>query len=68
MSTITANVIVTDVVRSTEVLSRDGAEAGERLRLLHDRLIGAVFGVFDGEVVKSTGDGILGCCRRRTCW
>ena len=56
---ITAKVMVTDVVRSTEVLSRGGAELAERQRILHDELVGAVVEVFGGDVVKSTGDGAL---------
>ena len=57
--TTTANVLVTDVVGSTVLLTTLGAEAGERLRLLHDRIVCNVVEVFDGELVKSTGDGSL---------
>jgi DNA-binding SARP family transcriptional activator len=55
----TANVLVTDTVGSTRFLVRAGAEAAEAYRRRHDGLVAAVVEVFGGEVVKSTGDGVL---------
>jgi class 3 adenylate cyclase len=55
----TTNVLVTDSVGSTHVLARGGLEASEELRERHDLMVAAVVDVFGGEVVKSTGDGLL---------
>ena len=57
--TVTANVLVTDLVGSTLVLSRQGESAADEARRRHDALVSNVLGVFHGEVVKSTGDGAL---------
>ena len=57
--TVTANVLVTDLVGSTLVLSRRGEQAADALRRKHDTLVGNVVEVFRGEVVKGTGDGSL---------
>ena len=53
--TVTANVLVTDLVGSTLVLSRQGESAADEVRRRHDALVSNVVGVFHGEVVKSTG-------------
>jgi class 3 adenylate cyclase len=57
--TVTANVLVTDLVGSTLVLSRQGELAADEVRRRHDALVTNVLEVFHGEVVKSTGDGTL---------
>jgi DNA-binding SARP family transcriptional activator len=55
----TVNMLVTDTVGSTSFLVRAGAEASEAYRRRHEALVTAVVEVFGGEVVKSTGDGVL---------
>ena len=57
--TVTANVLVTDLVGSTLVLSRRGEEAAEEQRHGHNAIVDNVTEVYHGEVVKSTGDGTI---------
>ncbi len=55
--TITANVLITDIVGSTAVLSRHGEQAAATQRVQHDEMVANIVELFHGEVVKSTGDG-----------
>ncbi len=55
----TANVLVTDIMGSTAVLTGEGEQAAERQRHRHDAVVRSVLAVFGGQVVKSTGDGVL---------
>ncbi|HEU5033512.1 MAG TPA: AAA family ATPase [Mycobacteriales bacterium] len=55
----TATVLFTDLVGSTELRSRLGEEAGERLRRTHDRLVIDAITAHAGTVVKGLGDGFL---------
>ena len=51
--------LFTDLVGSTEQRTRLGDDAADVLRQVHDRLVGAAVAASSGEVVKSTGDGLL---------
>ncbi len=51
--------LFTDLVGSTEQRSRLGDDAADELRQDHDRLIGDAVIRHAGQVVKSTGDGLL---------
>lgn len=55
----TATVLFTDLVGSTEQRTRLGDDAADVLRQVHDRLVGDAVVACSGEVVKSTGDGLL---------
>jgi len=55
----TATVLFTDLVGSTEQRARLGDDAADALRQTHDRLVGDAVAASSGEVVKSTGDGLL---------
>ncbi len=51
--------LFTDLVGSTEQRTRLGDDAADALRQVHDRLVGGAVAASSGEVVKSTGDGLL---------
>ena len=51
--------LFTDLVGSTEQRTRLGDDAADALRQVHDRLVGDAVTASSGEVVKSTGDGLL---------
>jgi class 3 adenylate cyclase len=55
----TVTVLFTDLVGSTELRSRLGEDAGERLRRTHDRLVMDAVVAHAGTVVKGLGDGFL---------
>src|SRR5688572_7492812 len=55
----TATVLLTDLVASTELMSRLGDAAFDELRRGHFGGLQEVFGGLGGEVVKNTGDGLL---------
>jgi class 3 adenylate cyclase/tetratricopeptide (TPR) repeat protein len=55
----TATVLLTDLVASTELMSRLGDAAFDELRRAHFGGLQEVFGGLGGEVVKNTGDGLL---------
>jgi class 3 adenylate cyclase len=55
----TATIVVTDLVGSTELRTRLGEEAADRLHRLHDRLLRDAVEAHGGVVVKGLGDGIL---------
>jgi class 3 adenylate cyclase len=59
VATQTVTVLFTDLVGSTEVISRLGEEAAERLRREHFSQLRAVMEDTDGHEVKSTGDGLM---------
>jgi class 3 adenylate cyclase/tetratricopeptide (TPR) repeat protein len=52
-------VLVTDQVRSTELYTSLGEEAGQELRRAHDRVLVDAVNSHGGNVVKGRGDGIL---------
>src|SRR5215207_1373055 len=54
-----AALLVTDQVRSTELHTSLGEEAGEALRRAHDRVLIEAVGSHGGKVVKGLGDGIM---------
>jgi class 3 adenylate cyclase len=55
----TATIVVTDLVGSTQLRTRLGEEAADRLHRLHDRLLRDAVEAHGGTVVKGLGDGIL---------
>ena len=59
MTSITATILVTDVVGSTEQRVRLGEEAADDLRRRHDRILVEVVRANNGTLVKGLGDGIL---------
>lgn len=59
VGTHTAIVIFTDLVGSTELRTRLGDVAADRLRRIHDQTQRAVIERAGGTVVKSLGDGLL---------
>jgi len=54
-----ATVLYTDIVRSTEQLTRLGDRRWKELLLTHDELVRAEVERFRGRLVRSTGDGVL---------
>jgi class 3 adenylate cyclase/tetratricopeptide (TPR) repeat protein/DNA polymerase III delta prime subunit len=54
-----AALLVTDQVRSTELHTSLGEEAGAELRRAHDRVLVEAVGSHGGKVVKGRGDGIM---------
>lgn len=59
MATQTVTVLFTDLVGSTEQISRLGEEAAEALRRDHFARLRAVMADTGGQEVKSTGDGLM---------
>jgi class 3 adenylate cyclase len=59
MATQTVTVLFTDLVGSTEQITRLGEEAAEQLRREHFSHLRAVVADTGGEEVKSTGDGLM---------
>ncbi|MGH9008749.1 MAG: adenylate/guanylate cyclase domain-containing protein, partial [Acidimicrobiia bacterium] len=59
MGRLTATVLFTDLVGSTELRGRLGEEAAEELRRRHDRLLTEAVEANAGQVVKGLGDGIM---------
>ncbi len=58
-STVTTGAIVfSDMVGSTELRSRLGADLAEELRRHHDRLLADTVAAYHGEVLRWTGDGM----------
>ncbi|MEX2659815.1 MAG: adenylate/guanylate cyclase domain-containing protein [Acidimicrobiales bacterium] len=55
----TATILVTDLVRSTEMRVRLGEEAAEELRRRHDAVLRDAITSHAGTCVKSLGDGVL---------
>jgi class 3 adenylate cyclase len=55
----TATVLFTDLVGSTELRARLGEEAADDLRRTHDRLLTEAVERHDGQVLKGLGDGIM---------
>jgi len=58
-STVTATVVFTDIVGSTELMGRVGAEGADGLRREHFGLLGDIVAAHDGRVVKNLGDGLM---------
>jgi class 3 adenylate cyclase len=54
-----ATILVTDLVGSTDLRSRLGEDAADRLHRLHERLLRDVVEGHNGLVVKGLGDGVL---------
>jgi pimeloyl-ACP methyl ester carboxylesterase len=54
-----ATVLVTDIVGSTEALARLGDRAWADLLARHNEVVQAELARFSGELVDSTGDGVL---------
>jgi class 3 adenylate cyclase len=59
MGRVTATILFTDLVGSTELRGRLGEEAAEELRRRHDRLLADAVEQHDGRVVKGLGDGVM---------
>src|SRR4051794_694015 len=59
MDRVTATVLFTDLVGSTDLRGRLGEEAAEELRRRHDRLLAQAVESNGGRVVKGLGDGIM---------
>lgn len=55
----TATVLFTDLVGSTGLFSRVGAEAADRLRVRHFTVLQGSIRVHCGQLVKNTGDGVM---------
>ncbi|HVU74470.1 MAG TPA: adenylate/guanylate cyclase domain-containing protein, partial [Mycobacteriales bacterium] len=56
-ASVTATVVFTDIVASTEMLARLGGDATRAVRMVHDDLIADAVAAHNGRVVKSLGDG-----------
>ena len=59
MGTETVTVVFTDLVGSTELLSRVGEERAAELRREHFTLVGDAIEAADGSIVKTMGDGLM---------
>jgi class 3 adenylate cyclase len=59
VSRVTATVLFTDLVGSTELRGRLGEEAADELRRTHDHLLAHAVEAHHGQVVKGLGDGIM---------
>jgi class 3 adenylate cyclase/tetratricopeptide (TPR) repeat protein len=59
MSRITATVLFTDLVGSTELRGRLGEETADELRRRHDQLLAKAVEANHGSVVKGLGDGVM---------
>lgn len=59
MAVATVTVLFTDLVSSTEMLSRLGEEAAEVLRREHFRLLREAIAATGGHEVKNLGDGLM---------
>lgn len=59
MTTATANILFTDVEESTELRSRLGEAAADRVFVEHERLLTRLVERQHGRVVKTAGDGIM---------
>ena len=55
----TATVLLTDLVASTELMTRLGDAAFDELRRAHFAGLREVFSAYAGEEIKNTGDGLL---------
>lgn len=58
-STVPVSVLFTDIVGSTELLSRVGPEKADRLRREHFALLRPAIDVAGGTEVKNLGDGLM---------
>lgn len=58
-STGTVTLLFTDLVRSTELYDRLGDEAAERVRRAHFGRLRDAAAAYEGEVVKTLGDGVM---------
>jgi class 3 adenylate cyclase len=58
-SRVLATVLFTDIVASTERAARVGDRRWRELLEVHDELAGRLVEQFHGQLVKTTGDGIL---------
>jgi len=58
-SRVLATVLFTDIVGSTERAARVGDRRWRELLEVHDELAGRLIEQFNGQLVKTTGDGIL---------
>jgi class 3 adenylate cyclase len=58
-SRVLATVLFTDIVASTERAARLGDRRWRELLEVHDELAGRLVEQFNGQLVKTTGDGIL---------
>ena len=56
---VTVTVVFTDLVASTELLSRVGEETADRLRREHFGLLRAALAAAGGREVKNLGDGLM---------
>lgn len=56
---ILATVVFTDIVGSTETVSRQGDRRWTELLEAHERLAREAVGRFGGQTIKTTGDGLL---------
>ena len=54
----TRAILFTDMVASTELRSRLGDDLADRLRRVHDELIGAAVETNQGTLLRWTGDGV----------
>ena len=59
LGTTTATILFTDVVGSTELRSRLGETAADRVFIEHRRRLGTVIARHGGHIVKYTGDGVM---------
>jgi class 3 adenylate cyclase len=59
VGTETLGVLFTDLVGSTELLTRLGEERADQLRREHFRLLRAALGAHSGREVKNVGDGLM---------
>jgi class 3 adenylate cyclase len=59
MGRVTATVLFTDLVGSTELWGRLGEEAADELRRMLDQLFAQAVEAHNGRVVKGLGDAIM---------
>ncbi len=58
-TTVTASVVFTDLVGSTEMAARLGPASAEQVRLVHFGLLREAVGATGGAEVKNLGDGLM---------
>ena len=60
---VTVHVVFTDLVDSTRLIARHGADGADDLRRAHDQVVRQAITAHGGEIVKHTGDGLMAVFR-----
>ncbi|HEX6031940.1 MAG TPA: AAA family ATPase [Tepidiformaceae bacterium] len=63
---VTATILFTDLIRSTEFVEQAGDDRAERVISTHKRILGEAAAAHGGDVVKTMGDGLMVAFRSAT--